>query len=228
MKKTTMPNVRGRTLSSGKTTCFVDYVDVRMDERKRRAVGPRKADAQKKAKEIYDEMMARYVGEPEILRADTTVDDLVESFFRSREGRNAARSIRRYRIFAKHFTDFMSASFPKVHRANEVQRVYIEELLNKLRKDGQEPRTLNAELHFLKMLFMERLSGGLAQGSYITYTNRKQLGPLWTEYTSLPAQVHDDELDGSHVQSHLLIERHEWPHDIGPVQLATRAYLKNS
>lgn len=153
MKKPTIPNVRSRTLPSGKTTYFLDYVDIVTDERKRLTVGSRKADAQKKAKEIYDTMMARFVGEPETLRSETTIDDLVASFFRSREGRNSQRTIRRYQIFASHFQEFMANHFSKVKRASEIRRVYLEELLSHLAKVGQEPRTLNAELNFLKMLF---------------------------------------------------------------------------
>ncbi|MCB9369600.1 MAG: site-specific integrase [Calditrichaeota bacterium] len=160
MKKPTMPNVRSRTLLSGKITYFLDYVDILTDTRKRLAVGSRKSDAHKKAKDIYDQMMARFVGEPNVLRSEVGLDDLIESFFRGREGRNAVRTIKRYRVFAGHFQDFMAANFKKVHRASEVQRVYLEELLSALSKAGQEARTLNAELHFLKMLFKYAVEEG--------------------------------------------------------------------
>ena len=90
MNKPTMPNIRSRKLPSGKTTYFLDYFDVRNGKRARSTIGPRNRDAQEKAKELYDEMMAAFIGAPEQRFFEMSITDLVENFFRSRQSRKAA------------------------------------------------------------------------------------------------------------------------------------------
>jgi integrase len=187
MNKPTMPNIRSRKLPSGKTTYYLDYVDIRTGKRKRSTVGPRKRDAQEKAKEIYDEMMGAFIGAPEQRFFEMSVADVVESFFRSRQGRNADRTISRYRILARHFTDYMKSNFPTVLLANEVQRVYIEELLTSLQEAGQEPVTLNATLAFLKMLFKFAVDEGYVAANPaqrivpFRETKKSEAVKFWTE-----------------------------------------------
>lgn len=153
MKTPEMPNVRHRINPSGDRVYFIDYFDVRTDKRVRETVGPRKADAQKRASYIYQQMMARYVGEPEKPVGEITISELVDTYFRSKEGRTSQATIKRYRIFARHFLDFMTKSFPKVKQIRSVNKIYVEEHLEALRKKGYEPKTLNGQLHFVKALF---------------------------------------------------------------------------
>lgn len=153
MKNPEMPNVRERINPNGNRVYFIDYFDIHTEKRVRETVGPRKADAQKRASYIYQQMMARFVGEPEKPLGEITITELVDNYFRSKEGRTSKATIKRYRIFARHFLDFMASNFPQAKQIRLVQKIYIEEHLAVLRKKGYEPKTLNGQLHFVKALF---------------------------------------------------------------------------
>jgi integrase len=153
MKNPEMPNVRERINPNGDRVYFIDYFDIRTEKRVRETVGPRKADAQKRASYVYQQMMARFVGEPEEPLGEMTINELVDAYFRGKAGRTSNATIKRYRIYAKHFLDFMTKSFPGAVQIRSIKKVYVEEHLEALRKEGYEPKTLNGQLHFIKALF---------------------------------------------------------------------------
>lgn len=101
MKRPELPNVRSRKNPSGKTVYYIDYWDDNRQKRVREVVGSRKADAEKRAAQIYQDLKDRYLGEPSRKITDMSLRDLVEVYFRSKEGRVAAGTVRRYRYHAK-------------------------------------------------------------------------------------------------------------------------------
>jgi hypothetical protein len=87
---------------------FIDYWDEDRHKRIREVVGSRKADAEKRAAQIYDDLMSQYLGEPSRKITDLSLRELVEAFFRSKEGRVAAGTVRRYRYHAKDLMSFIA------------------------------------------------------------------------------------------------------------------------
>jgi hypothetical protein len=55
MKRPDTPNVRSRKNPSGERVYFVDYFDFEKNKRVREVVGPRKAEADRRAAEIYQQ-----------------------------------------------------------------------------------------------------------------------------------------------------------------------------
>ncbi len=154
MKRPQIPNVRSRTNPGGERVYFIDYFDSEQRKRVREVVGPRKAEADRRAAEIYQKKKDEYLGvsSPEI--SDISLSELISSFFRSKEGRVSPATIKRYRIHAAHLTSFVQKNFPKVKNVRSIRKVYIEELLEALRRhEKMEPKTLNALLHFTKAVF---------------------------------------------------------------------------
>ncbi|RPH93607.1 hypothetical protein EHM69_09785 [candidate division KSB1 bacterium] len=153
MKRPHVPSVRSRTYPSGEKVYFVDYFDFDKNKRMREVVGVRKAEADKRAAEIYQRHKDQYLGVAEPTVNDISLVDLIESYFRSKEGRVAPATIKRYRHHVAHLIAFLDKNFPKVKNVRVIRKVYIEELLNALRTHGMEPKTLNAQLQFTKAIF---------------------------------------------------------------------------
>ncbi len=153
MKRPNVPKVRSRKNPSGERVYFIDYFDVSRDKRVREVVGPRKAEADLRAAEIYQQRKDEYLGVVEPTVNDISLTDLVAMFLRSKEGRVAPTTIKRYRHHAAHLIAFMEANFPKVEYVRAIKKVYIDEMLTALRKQDMEPKTLNALLQFTKALF---------------------------------------------------------------------------
>lgn len=154
MKRPEMPNVRSRLNPGGERVYFIDYFDSVRKKRVREVVGPRKAEADRRAAEIYQKRKDAYLGvaSPEI--SDISLSELIESFFRSKEGRVSPATLKRYRIHAVHLKGFVEKNFPKVKNVRSIRKAYIEELLEALRRDVKmEPKTLNALLQFAKAVF---------------------------------------------------------------------------
>jgi hypothetical protein len=129
MKHPELPNVRSRKNPSGDRVYFIDYWDEDRQKRIREVVGSRKADAEKRAAQIYKELMSQYLGEPSRKITDLSLRELVEAFFRNKEGRVAAGTVRRYRYHAKDLMSFVAEHFPKVEHVRGIRKIYIEELL---------------------------------------------------------------------------------------------------
>ncbi len=149
-KKPEMPNIRTRTYRSGRRIYFVDYFDPVEGKRIREAVSPRRVDAQKRASQIYRQLMARYLGEPEKSVADISIESVIEAYFSSKAHPIRPLSLKRYRIYTRNFQSFMSANFPTVLNVSQVRRIHLEEFLQHLLYAGQTPGTINAELRILK------------------------------------------------------------------------------
>jgi len=152
---------------------FIDYWDEDRNKRVREVVGTRKADAEKRAAQIYKDMMSQYLGEPSRKIAELSLHDLVETFFRSKEGRVAPGTVRRYRYHAKDLMEFVAKHFPSVEHVRGIRKIYIEELLEALRKSQREPKTLNALLQFVKALFNFAMQEG-----YVTENPAQRIKPF--------------------------------------------------
>lgn len=154
MKKPELPNVRERKNQGEKSIYFIDYWDPFQEKRIRETVGTRRIDARKRADQIYQQLMARYLGEPtDTATAEITLPELIEAFFRSNEGHLSPASIVRYRIFAKNFEEFFSTHMRTVRSVRKVTRAQLDAHLEEMKNKGHQPKTLNAHLTFLKGLF---------------------------------------------------------------------------
>ena len=89
MKKPRLPAVSKRKNPSGKIAYRVNYFDPWENRRFQEVVGTRKADAQKLAQHIFEEMMARFHGEQAPEAKEISIQDLIKIFFQTKENRLA-------------------------------------------------------------------------------------------------------------------------------------------
>lgn len=153
IKKPEMPNIREKTNPSGKNVYFLDYFDPWENKRKRTVVGTRKAHAGTKASQIYNEMMDRWTGVPNMENSNITIDDLLKSFFRYKENRSRKSTVVRYRIYENHFFEFLKENFPDLKYARDIKKAYLEEHLAVLFRQGKMPQTVNGQLKFIRAIF---------------------------------------------------------------------------
>lgn len=197
MKRPHVPRVRLRTYRSGEKVYVVDYFDFDKGRRVRETVGPRKTEADRRAAEIYQARKDRYLGMADAEIADISLAELIESYFRSKEGRVAKATIKRYRIHASHLSAFVGNNFPQVKNVRAIRKVYIEELLDALRAQKMEPKTLNAQLQFVKALFNFAENEGYLSENPVKRikpfreTKQAQAVPYWTkdEVNAILAEV---------------------------------------
>ena len=157
MKKPERPNVNFRINPSGKRVYRLDYREPFTEKRIRKVVGFIKRDAEKKADQVYQEMMAMYVGEPQSTTTQATIATVIAEFFLSKENRVRPSTVNRYRIYMTNYMNFMSNKFPRVVNIDQIRDVHINKFLNFLKtektlvkKSGQTPGTINANLSILK------------------------------------------------------------------------------
>jgi integrase len=197
MKRPDTPNVRSRKNPSGERVYFVDYFDFEKNKRVREVVGPRKAEADRRAAEIYQQRKDEYLGVAVPTVNDITLGELIDAFFRSKEGRVAPSTIKRYRIHAAHLVAFVDKNFPKVKNIRAIRKIYIEELFDALRLQAMEPKTLNAQLQFVKAIFIfAEHEGYLAESPAkrikpFRETKQSQAVPFWSkaEVSAILAEV---------------------------------------
>jgi integrase len=157
MEKPERPNVSSRINPSGDRIYRLDYKNPLTGKRVRSVVGSVKKDAEKKADQLYREMMAKYVGEPESTISKAKITDVIEEFFLSKENRIRPSTVGRYRIYTTNFTDYMSENFRTIKYVDQIRDVHINKFLKFLKtekslvlKKGQTPGTINANLRVLK------------------------------------------------------------------------------
>lgn len=188
MRKPTYPRVRFRLYPDGNKNYFIDYYDPFLDKRIRVVIGTRRRDAEKRGKQIYDELMAKFTGDDESEKTSDpiTIEDAINIFLEKKEGRLATESLRRYRIYANNFVIYMKEIFPSITYINEVRTIYIESHLQDLRKRGQHPKSLNGALQFLKALFRDTAKANFFSNPIIDIRpfperNRAKLPDYWTQ-----------------------------------------------
>ncbi len=153
MEKPERPNVRSRINPKGKKVYFLDYVDPSTGKRKRSVIGPVKRDTEKKADQLYREMMAEYVGDANRSYKDISLKDLVELYFQTKMNRIAQSSVRRYRTFANNFLGYMTTEFSAINMASMLERRHVERFLKELSDKGKKPKTINNQIFLIKTIF---------------------------------------------------------------------------
>ncbi|HEY3294038.1 MAG TPA: tyrosine-type recombinase/integrase [bacterium] len=187
MNKPTKPAVRSRINRSGTRSYFIDYYHPETGVRMREVVGPRKDDATRRSVDVYNELIAVYVGEPTKKASEISLPDLVEAFMRAKKGRVSDATMTRYNILSRHFVDFMARAYPTVERVRDIRRATVEEFLEAMREGGQEPKTLNVQLYHVKALFKHAVEEGLLAENPAyrikPFRNIKvgEAAPYWTE-----------------------------------------------
>ena len=161
MNKPEIPTVRSRQNPSGKRVYEIDYKDPFTKKRIRKTVGTRRKDADKMASQIYNDLMAKYIGEPESKIHEIPLLNLAESFLQSKKNRVAETSLKRYNTFARNFLEYMDEFFPGIKYAHEVRMTYIEELLQHLSNEGHKPKTINNQLFFIKGIYQHAIENKL-------------------------------------------------------------------
>jgi len=161
IKKPEMPNIRERANPSGKKNYFLDYFDPWENKRKRIVIGHRIAHARQKASQLYSEMMDRWTGVPTKQITEMSLVDLIVMFSREKQDRTRPSTVSRYSIYAEHLKAFMEKYFPDLKNVLEIKKIYLEEHLSDLFKQGKKPKTVNGHLQFLRALFNYALEEGL-------------------------------------------------------------------
>ena len=152
-KKPEMPNIRERNYSTGRRIYFLDYWDPWKSKRMRISIGSRKADAIQQVAKVFKQMMERWHGTDITKVQDISLQDLIESYIRNKTGRVSDSTLSRYMIHMRHLSEFMEEHFPAILRISQIRKDYLIEHMDHLRKNGQEPRTLNAQIQQIKELF---------------------------------------------------------------------------
>ena len=187
IKKPEMPNIRERANSSGKKNYFLDYYDPWENKRKRIVVGARIAHARQKASQLYSEMMDRWTGVPTKQIIEISLAGLIDMFSREKQDRTRSSTISRYRIYAEHLKAFMKKYFTDLKNVREIKKVYLEEYLSDLFKQGKKPKTVNGHLQFLRALFNFAFDEGLVLDNPAKKIKRfpmpkdKQVEYYWTK-----------------------------------------------
>lgn len=161
MKKKRRPRIPQVRLDASTKSYYLEYYDIRSGKRERPRIGPRKDIAKLEASRIFDEMMDVYMGIEEKTFPDISIDQAIELYFQSIEGRVAPSTMRRYKTFSENFAQFMKEEFKTVTEMSKVRRIYVEELLEKQKRLGYKPKTLNNQIFIIKTLFNFAVSEGL-------------------------------------------------------------------
>ncbi len=135
MEKPERPNVSSRINPGGDRVYRLDYKNPLTGKRVRSVVGSIKRDAEKKADQIYQEMMAKYVGEPQSTITQATIVTVIEEFFLSKENRVRPSTVNRYGIYMTNYMNFMSKKFPKVVNIDQIRDVHINIFLKFLKTE---------------------------------------------------------------------------------------------
>ena len=165
----------------------ISYFDPEKGRRVRETVGTKEEVALKRAGQVYNEMMAIFLGEPDAGREDISLETLVDEFFLSKEGRTEAITIKSYRAKATYLKKFIETKFPSIKTIRQIKPVYLEEFLNSRREEGKKHRTVEADRQVVKAIFnFADEQGYLTQSparSIKPYKNMDQAKhpPYWTK-----------------------------------------------
>ncbi len=154
MQRPGLPNICKKKNPSGKIVYFPDYLDPISGKRIRETTGSRKTDAEKRKMQIYNDLMAQYLGQPSEPLESICIADLISKFIKSKENRVSKSTIKRYEIYKDNFLEFMSSNFPAIQQIKDVKKDYIIEYLNHRRDIGRAVKTINGELQFIKSIFL--------------------------------------------------------------------------
>ena len=153
MQKPNPPNIRTRINPSGKKVYFIDYTDPHSGKRIRETIGSRKSDAEKRKLQIYNNLMAVYLGEPEEPMGTKLFRNLLSSFMKNKENHISKGSLKRYMIYMNNFLEFMDNKFPSIISIKDLHKEYVVEYLNHRLRIGKGIKTVNGELGFIKSFF---------------------------------------------------------------------------
>lgn len=147
------PKVKQRKYKSGFKSWYVRYKDLEKGEWVASSAIDNESDAYLKATQIRKEQMRAWRGEEPIREEDILLSELLIRFFRNREASLKQSSLSRYRIYEKNLNEFLNELYPNGIYCRKIKAVYLEECLEYLKRKGQNERTLNGQLRFLRALF---------------------------------------------------------------------------
>ena len=147
-----MPKVRRFRNPSGQWAYFIDYKD-RNGERQRPVIGPRKADAERAAAAVYNQMMDGKIGVLNDPAPSISLQTLIDSFMLSKKHRIKKLSLERYDIHARNLITFYRKHFRKVKTIDQIKRNQLEEFMEDSAHRGIKNSTINRQIQFVRMLF---------------------------------------------------------------------------
>ena len=131
----------------------ISYMDPNTGKRIRESISTRKADAIKRSNQVYQDLMAEYLGEPDYQLVEITLEDLSHEFFQSKERRAEEITLRSYRAKARFLLAFIQNHFPTINTVQQIRTIYLEEFLTSRFEEGKAHRTVEADLQVVKALF---------------------------------------------------------------------------
>ncbi len=97
----------------------------RPNRKETKTISARKADAQKRATQIYQEMMARYLGESNVNIEEITVELLVSRFEQSKKSRTEEITLRACRTKLRLLLEFIKANFSEIDSIRKIKQPYL-------------------------------------------------------------------------------------------------------